>query len=106
MTAILSSRDQELVALGTALGSNCAPCIEYHLPLARNAGISDVELAEVFRLADKIRQVPARKALDTANALLAQGVPAKAGCSAPVVADAGAGCCAPSKGAASAGCCG
>lgn len=106
MTAILSTRDQELVALGTALGSNCAPCIEYHLPLARNAGLSDVELAEVFRLADRIRQVPARKALDTANALLAHGAPAKADCCAPVAGAAGAGCCAPSAGAANVGCCG
>ncbi len=62
----LSARDRELVALGAAMGSNCVPCIEYHIPKAREAGLSDSEISEAIRLSDRVRQVPARKVLEVA----------------------------------------
>jgi AhpD family alkylhydroperoxidase len=62
----LSPRDRELVALGAAMGSNCVPCIEYHIPQARKAGLNDSEISEAIRLSDRVRQVPARKVLDAA----------------------------------------
>lgn len=67
----LSSRDRELVALGAAIGSNCAPCAEYHIPKARDAGVSDSEISEAIRLSDSVRQVPARKVLDVALQMVA-----------------------------------
>ncbi len=66
----LNQRESELVALGTAMGSNCVPCIAYHVPQAREAGLTDGEIYAAIRLADKVRQVPARKVLDTALNLL------------------------------------
>jgi AhpD family alkylhydroperoxidase len=66
----LSPRDRELAAIGAALGSNCVPCIEYHIPQAKKAGLSDGEIAEAIRLADKVRQVPARKVIDIALQLV------------------------------------
>ena len=66
----LTPRERELVALGSALGSNCVPCIEYHIPEARKSGLSDAQISEAIRLADKIRQVPARKVLAAAFKLL------------------------------------
>ncbi len=66
----LNHRESELVALGAALGSNCVPCIEYHVPRAREAGLTDQEIYAAIRLADKVRQVPARKVLETALNLL------------------------------------
>lgn len=66
----LSPRDRALVALGAALAANCIPCIEHHLPLARTAGLDDDELAEALLLADRIRQVPARKVLEAAHAFM------------------------------------
>ncbi len=87
----LTTKERELVALGAALGSNCVPCIEYHVPEARNAGLSDQQIGEAIRLADQVRQVPARKVLDTALGLLAKE---------PAAADAdqrGSGC-SPSSG--------
>lgn len=76
--AHLSPRDRELVAIGASMGSNCVPCIEYHIPQARKAGISDAEIAEAIRLADKVRQVPARKVMDVALQLVgASPVPAQ-----------------------------
>ena len=66
----LSSAERELVALGAALGSNCVPCIEYHIPEGRRAGLSDPQISEAIHLADKVRQVPARKVLAAAVGLL------------------------------------
>jgi len=64
----LRSREQELVALGAAIASNCTPCIEYHIPEARRAGLSDGEIEEAVRIADKVRRVPARMVLQSALA--------------------------------------
>ena len=66
----LTNIERELVALGAALGSNCVPCIEYHIPEARKAGLCDRKIAEAIELADKVRQVPARKVLATAHRML------------------------------------
>ncbi len=70
--ANLTDRDRELVSLGAAMGSNCIPCMEYHIPASRKAGLSDAEIVDAVRLADKVRQVPARKVLDVALAILGQ----------------------------------
>lgn len=69
----LSQREREIVAIGAAMGSNCIPCIEYHIPEARKAGLSDEEIREAVGLADKVRQVPARKVLEAADRLLKAG---------------------------------
>ncbi len=84
----LTPREAELVALGAALGSNCVPCIEYHIPQARKAGLAEAEIHAAIRLADKVRQVPARKVLETALNLLPQ---AAAGASSTSPAE-GCGC--------------
>lgn len=94
---VLNHRERELVALGAALGSNCVPCIEHHIPEARKAGLSDDEILQAVRLADKVRQVPAGKVLDVALSIVREAPPAAAkdggcGCQAPREAVAGA-CC-------------
>ena len=66
----LTPSERELVALGAAMGSNCVSCIEYHIPEARKAGFADSKISEAIRLADKVRQVPARKVLDAALKIL------------------------------------
>lgn len=66
----LTPSERELVALGAAMGSNCVPCIEYHIPEARKAGLTDLQISGAIHLADKVRQVPARKVLDAARKLL------------------------------------
>lgn len=68
----LSLKERELTALGAAIASNCIPCIEYHIPQARKAGLSDAEIREAVELADQVRRVPADKVLQTAFALLAE----------------------------------
>ena len=69
----LSPRDRELVSLGAAMASNCVPCIEHHIPQARNAGLSDPEISEAIQISDRVRQVPARKVLDVALQLVNAG---------------------------------
>lgn len=73
----LNKAEQELVAIGAALGSNCVPCIEFHVPAARKAGWSGDQIDEAVKLADKVRQVPARKVLDAARSKLAETEPAR-----------------------------
>ncbi len=68
----LTPQERELVALGAALGSNCISCIEYHIPASRKAGLTNAQISEAIRLADKVRQVPARKVLDAALVLLSE----------------------------------
>ena len=68
----LNQREQELVVLGAALGSNCIPCIEHHIPQARRAGLSDAQIAATIRLGDTVRRSPARKVLDAAMRMLAE----------------------------------
>ena len=64
----LNNREQELVALGAAIASNCVPCIEYHIPEAGRVGLSESQIREAVRIADKVRRVPARMVLQTALA--------------------------------------
>ena len=64
----LNKRERSLVALAAALASDCMPCVEYHIPGARKAGLSDIEIDEAVRIADKVRQIPARSVLETALA--------------------------------------
>lgn len=94
----LSHRERSLVSLGAAIASNCIPCIKYHVPEARNAGLSDIEIKQAVRVADKVRRVPARMVLQAALARIAEG---------PNVADepdeAGCGCDEPRQ-AADSGC--
>jgi AhpD family alkylhydroperoxidase len=68
----LTPLETELVALGAALGSNCVPCIEHHVPQARKAGLTDPQIRAAIELADKVRQVPARKVLEAAVRLLGE----------------------------------
>ena len=64
----LTQREQLMVALGSALGSNCIPCVERIIPKARAAGIQDAGIREAVDLADKVRRKPARLVLRTARA--------------------------------------
>lgn len=84
----LTPRELELVALGAAMGSNCVSCVEYHIPESRKVGLSDPEIHAAIRHADKVRQVPARKTLQTALKLL----PSAAGEVGNAEANEGCGC--------------
>jgi AhpD family alkylhydroperoxidase len=91
---ILTQRESKLVVLGAAIGSNCVPCIERHVPEARKVGLTDQEIRAAIELADAIRQVPVRNVLEAAMSLLADGADPDA-CGSHAAAGGGAakGCC-------------
>ena len=89
----LNLRERELVALGAALSSNCVPCIEYHVPKALESGLSDAEIHAAIELADKIRQVPARKVLEAATKGLAATAPTASGACGDKAASGTKSCC-------------
>jgi 4-carboxymuconolactone decarboxylase len=64
----LNDREQSLVSLGAAIASNCVPCVEYHVPGAKKVGLTDEQIHEALRIADKVRRVPARTVLHAALA--------------------------------------
>ncbi len=66
----LSLREKELVAIGAAMGSNCSSCIEHHIPVAKKAGLTDAQIKEAIEVANKVRNTPSEKVLQTANALI------------------------------------
>lgn len=66
----LSDRERELAAIGAAIASNCIPCLKYHIPAAKKAGLSALAILEAVRVAEKVRQVPAREAFQSALALV------------------------------------
>ena len=66
----LSQKEKEYVAIGAALGSNCIPCIVYHIGESKKNGISDSQIREALSIAEKVKKVPAEKILSTAYAQL------------------------------------
>lgn len=63
----LTKRERELVAIGAAIGSNCANCLEFHVPEGRAAGLTDTQIQEAIELADAVRTISARNALTAAS---------------------------------------
>ncbi len=64
---MLSKRDNELVALGAAVGSNCVPCIVFHVREARDCGLTDDEIQEAVDSAHRLKQTPATLVLNAAH---------------------------------------
>jgi AhpD family alkylhydroperoxidase len=123
----------ELVAIGAAIGANCEPCFKYHYDEARRLGVGSKTMAAAVRLAQAVKDTPARSILDLAakllgteagalrpaaggdGALAQPAVPEPGAATAPVPASGG-GCCggeatgseatAETAPAATSGCCG
>jgi AhpD family alkylhydroperoxidase len=51
----IEQREKELAAIGASIGCNCRPCIEHHIPAGREAGLSEVELADAVATARRVR---------------------------------------------------
>lgn len=66
----LNDCERELVAIGASIASNCVPCIEHHIPRAREAGLGHSQIQEAMQIADMVRRVPARKVVQAARAVL------------------------------------
>ena len=92
----LTARERELTAIGASIASNCMPCIERHVLLAREAGVSNAQILEAVRLAERVRQVPARQVVKGAWDLLdLEAEPPASGdqCSPAPTSDGATDCC-------------
>lgn len=69
-SAGLDARTAELVAIGAAIGANCEPCLKYHYNEARRLGIDSETMAAAVRVAQSVKDTPARSILDLAAKLL------------------------------------
>lgn len=66
----LTSKEIELAAIGAAIGSNCVPCVEYHIKEAKRVGLTDSQILQAVQMAEKVKTVPAKKVSDAALNLL------------------------------------
>ncbi len=86
----------ELVAIGAAVGANCEPCFKFHYDKARKLGVARQDMVAAVRLAQGVKDTPAKAMIALAGKLLAIA-PAEFGSplvsAAPVGADAGDSCC-------------
>ncbi len=82
----------ELVAIAAAVASNCEPCLDDHVGLARELGVADEEIARAVQTARKVKETPARAILRAADELLGTAAPKAAVTPLPVVASNGS-CC-------------
>ena len=74
----LDTRIRELIALGSAVGANCHPCLEYHVGKARKEAIPEAEIAEAIEVGKMVRKGAQGKMDALAAALLAGTQPAAA----------------------------
>jgi len=66
----LTAREMELVAIGAAIGSNCVPCIEYHIPAAKREGLTNGQILAAIQIADSVKKVPSQKVYQSALELV------------------------------------
>jgi AhpD family alkylhydroperoxidase len=69
----LEQRDKELAAIGAAIGCNCRPCIEHHIPAGRDAGLSEAELAGAVACARAVRDEAIELLAPRVDQLLGRG---------------------------------
>ena len=82
----LEQRDKELAAIGSAIGCNCRPCVDYHIPKGREAGLSEAELAEAVATARAVRDHGIELLAPRIDQLLGRGSEGDCGELAPVAA--------------------
>ena len=68
--SIYTEQVNELVAIAAAVGANCEPCLKHHYDLARKLGVSNEDMLAAVRMAQRVKQAPARAMLDLAGRLL------------------------------------
>jgi len=65
----LSEKEKELVAIGSSIGGNCIPCLEYHYKRCVELGYNKEEMQEAFDMAKKVKEAPNKKIYEAAEKL-------------------------------------
>ena len=55
---------KELVAIAASVAARCQPCFDHHLKKARELGVSEPDIDEAVRVADKVGQVGGQRMMD------------------------------------------
>ena len=55
---------KELVAIAASVAARCQPCFDHHLKKARELGVSESDIDEAIRMADKVGQVGGQRMMD------------------------------------------
>ena len=67
----LDTKTKELAAIAAAVGCNCIPCLKYHFEKAVAAGCAKEEIDEIVKLANMVKQSPAKEITKVAGELVA-----------------------------------
>ena len=51
----MDAKTEVMVALGAALGVNCIPCFDHLYSRSKEVGLTDGDVREICRIADKVR---------------------------------------------------
>lgn len=76
----MDPQTEELIALAASCAANCVPCLEYHLPKARENGAAVDQIEEALRIARMVKTNASRKWDGRAAALLGSESNAVAEC--------------------------
>jgi AhpD family alkylhydroperoxidase len=90
METTLTKAQEELVAIGAAIAANCEPCLAHHVRLAREAGLTDLDLQAAVVVARRVKETPARLILQAAHRLVSTGDRSS---TEPSTAPSTSGCC-------------
>ena len=58
MSANLSEKTRELIAMAASVACGCEPCLKYHYDAAKKAGCSEDEMTEAVGVAMMVKQAP------------------------------------------------
>lgn len=64
---MLNQQEASLVCLGASIGSNCIPCVAYHLKQCSKSGLTDEQIRTAVNAAIKVKNVPAENILAVIN---------------------------------------
>ena len=91
----LDGRTVRLIAIGTAVGANCLPCLQTNFAKALEAGAVEQEIAEAIEIGKMVRKCVASKMDELASSLgqgersSSSGTDSGCGCEASVQGNAG-----------------
>jgi AhpD family alkylhydroperoxidase len=71
---IYNDQVNELVAIGAAIAANCEPCFKYHYDAARRLGVEPADMLAAVRMAQAVKETPARHMLELAGRFLGEPI--------------------------------
>ncbi len=86
--SLMTDAISELVAIGASIASNCEPCFRFHFDKARRLGVSREDMLWAVRVAQAVKETPARSVLALAERYLMAGGTEKAAGSGEAKAEA------------------